>query len=98
MSEKEQKGLVGIKSNHEYIIAYSYADGLDIRCTAGKLQDNLWSVNLVSNGLTVLRASIIGGRWRAVTLCRFLRNGMVSRRMRKRKAKKPEGKSGPEAK
>ena len=82
----DPKGLVGIRANKQHILAWSYADSLDVRVTADETAPNEWDVFLSSNNTTRLQGCILGGRWLAMQLCKHLRNGMVSRRMKKRRS------------
>ena len=77
------KGLVGIRANKQHILAWSYTDSLDVRVTADETAPNKWDVFVSSNNTTRLQGCILGGRWLAMSLCKHLRNGMVSRRMKK---------------
>ena len=79
------KGLVGIRANKQHILAWSYTDSLDVRVTADETAPNEWDVFVSSNNMTRLQGCILGGRWLAMSLCKHLRNGMVSRRMKKRR-------------
>ena len=79
-----KRDLVGIKSNAKHILAYSYANDLDIRCTGDESAPGIWTVRLKSGGNLKLHADVFGGRWLAMKICQYLRNGMVSKRMHKR--------------
>lgn len=78
---------VGITSNAKHVLAWSYANDNDIRvvgdvCAPGQMQ-----ISGYENKKLVLVGSVFGSRWLAIRLARFIRNGLVSHRMKRRRNK-----------
>ena len=89
ITPKEEKtgNAVGITSNAKHVLAWSYTDDNDIRvvgdvCAPGQMQ-----ISAYENKKLVLIGSVFGGRWLAIRLARFVRNGLVSHRMKRRRNK-----------
>ena len=85
--EEKTGNAVGITSNAKHVLAWSYTDDNDIRvvgdvCAPGQMQ-----ISAYENKKLVLIGSVFGGRWLAIRLARFVRNGLVSHRMKRRRNK-----------
>lgn len=86
-AEKKTGNAVGITSNAKHCLVWSYTDGNDIRvvgdvCAPGQMQ-----ISGYENKKLVLIGSVFGSRWLAIRLVRFIRNGLVSHRMKRRRTK-----------
>ena len=78
---------VGITSNAKHCLVWSYANDCDIRvvgdvCAPGQMQ-----ISGYKNKELVLIGSVFGSRWLAIRLARFIRNGLVSHCMKRRRNK-----------
>lgn len=82
--EPKKRGLVGERYNDTSAMAWSMTDGLDILVSARKVKDGVWSIEGRSHGRLFISATVFGGKWRAVRYLEFIRNGMVSRAMRRK--------------
>ena len=85
--EKKTGNAVGVTTNAKHCLAWSYANDNDIRvvgdvCAPGQMQ-----ISAYDNKKLVLVGSVFGGRWLAIRLARFVRNGLVSHRMKRRRNK-----------
>lgn len=81
----KKRGLVGVRYNDTSAMAYSYANNLEVLCQARKVKDGGWSIEGRSFGSLKISATVFGGKWMAIRLMRFIRNGLVSRAMRHKK-------------
>ena len=77
--EEKRKG-VGIVSNGRAILAFNYSDQMDICAMANKVEDGEWRVEVRSGGEVRFEGRLHGGASLANTFCKFLRNGMTSKR------------------
>lgn len=84
-SEGAKRGLVGMKYNHDHVLAFSYEDGLDVRVTADRFDEG-WMLQAVVDNKAVFSGYISAGGGYARAICRFVRNGIVSRRLRHRRS------------
>ena len=85
--EKKTGNKVGITYNAKHLLTWSYANDNDIRvvgdvCAPGQMQ-----ISGYENKKLVLVGSVFGSRWLAIRLARFIRNGLVSHRMKRRRNK-----------
>ena len=78
------KGLVGIRSNKDHVLAWNYEYGLDIRVTADRIGPDGWGVRLKSGDEIRFIGTLLGGRGLATEICEKLRNAMTARRMKRR--------------
>ena len=86
-AEEKTGNKVGITYNAKHVLAWSYEDACDIRvvgdvCAPGQVQ-----ISGYENKKLVLIGSVFGSRWLAIRLARFIRNGLVSHRMKRRRNK-----------
>jgi hypothetical protein len=86
-AEKKTGNKVGITTNSKHVLTWSYANDNDIRvvgdvCAPGQMQ-----ISAYENKKLVLIGSAFGSRWLAIRLARFIRNGLVSHRMKRRRNK-----------
>lgn len=85
-----ERGKVGNAVQEDSILSYAAKDGKCIVVTARRAGEGAWMVRGESHGELRVMASVFGGRWFAAEVCRYLRNGLMSRadRHRRKKANK----------
>ena len=91
MNEEEEKsegvkkrGLIGFRFNDTSIIAWNLADNKNIRVTARKLNDHCWHVDGYVADTLRISAAVLGGKHATLRYVRFIRNGLMSRVMRRK--------------
>ena len=81
----QKRNLVGIICNERSILSWNYENGLAIRVTGAKMSEDVWEVTAWRGDRIAFDGMSHGGKWQAVALVKFLRNGMVSRAMKVKK-------------
>lgn len=91
MNEEEEKsegvknrGLVGIRFNDLSIVAWNLADNKNIRVAARKVTERAWHVDGYAADTLRISATVFGGRHATIRYVRFIRNGLMSRVMRRK--------------
>lgn len=85
MSEGVKKrGLVGIRFNDMSIVAWNLSDNKNIRVTARKINDHCWHVDGYAADTLRISATVFGGKHETLRYVRFIRNGLMSRVMRRK--------------
>lgn len=92
--EEKRKGLVGIVSNGRGILAFNYSASMDICVSANKVEDGEWRVEVRSGGEVRFEGVLHGGANLARTFCKFLRNGMTSKRQKRKALRNIEREEG----
>lgn len=82
-----KKGDVGNIHTDNTIMSYSITNGCNITVCGKKVSDEMWSFCGIIDGKTVIDGNAYGGKWRVGQYLKFIRNGILSRYMR-RKGKK----------
>lgn len=74
-----EKKAIGNFAGAGKIVSYSISKELSVTVTANTTGDGAWTFKGIKNGDLEIMGSIIGGKWKAVCFCKFIRNGIVSR-------------------
>ena len=74
-----EKKAIGNFAGAGKIVSYSIDKELSVTVTAHKAGDGLWAFKGIKNGDLEIMGTIIGGKWKASCICKFIRNGIVSR-------------------
>ena len=87
---KEKRGLVGCRYNDTAIIAWNLADNKNIRVTARKITEGCWHIDGYVADTLRIAATVFGGKHATLRYVRSIRNGLVSRVMRRKHVKASE--------
>ena len=82
------RGLVGIRFNDMSIVAWNLVDNKNIRVTAKKLDERCWHVDGYAADTLRISAAVFGGKHATLRYVRFIRNGLMSRVMRRKHARR----------
>lgn len=80
----KNRGLVGIRFNDMSIVAWDLCDNKNIRVTAKKLNERCWHVDGYVADTLRISATVFGGKWATLRYVKFIRNGLMSRVMRRK--------------
>ena len=86
-SEKNTGKKIGIVLNKKSVLAWNYDDDLDIRVVGNITAPNEMDVYAYENGKIVFHGTALCSRWTACKIIRYIRNGLVSNRMKRRHSK-----------
>ena len=86
-AEKKTGKKVGIVCNKKGVLAWSYAEDLDIRVTGHVTGPGEMNVFAYKNNMCVLQGTVFGSRWEACRIICYIRNGLVSGCMKRRRNK-----------
>ena len=82
----KKRGLGGIRFNDTAIVAWCLADNKNIRVTARKINDHCWHIDGYVADTLRISASVFGGKHATLRYVRFIRNGLMSRVMRRKRS------------
>ena len=82
--EVKKRGLVGIRFNDTAIVAWCLANNKNIRVAAHKVTERAWQVDGYVEDTLRISATVFGGRHATIRYVRFIRNGLMSRVMRRK--------------
>lgn len=85
---KTENGVGNISMMPDVLMSYSLTYGHVITVTANKTGDDEWQFTGVIDGKRTITGTVFGGKWRAVQYIKFIRNGILSRSLKKSKANK----------
>ena len=74
-----EKKAIGNFTGERNVVSYAIDEMYAITVTASTTGDGVWSFKGIKNGETEIMGTILGGKWKAMQYCKFIRNGIVSR-------------------
>ena len=86
-SEKKTGKKVGIVLNKKSMLAWNYDNDLDIHVVGNIATPHAIDVHAYENGKIVFQGTAFCNRWTACKIIRYIRNGLVSNRMKRRHGK-----------
>ena len=93
-AEPKKRKAIGNFAGDGKVVSYAIDDRFAITVMAKHLDSGLamWEFRGSKDGLCVINGYINGGKWAAMNLCKFIRNGIVSLadRLKRRHAKRRE--------
>ena len=78
-AEPKKKKAVGNFAGAGKVVSYAIDEMYAVTVTANTTGDGAWMFKGIKNGETEIIGTIIGGKWKAMQYCKFIRNGIVSR-------------------
>ena len=82
--QEKPRGLVGIRYNDTSIIAWNLADNKNIRIDARKVAERAWHIDGYAADTLRISATVFGGKNATLRYAKFIRNGLMSRVMRRK--------------
>lgn len=79
---KEKDLAIGNRHSQYLLSSYTIDDTCAILVTAKQNHEGAWEFVGAINNETVITGTIHGGKWKASTYIKFIRNGILSRRMK----------------
>lgn len=73
---------IGNKSSQFLLTSYAIDDTCAVLVTAKENRDHTWDFVGAIDNETVITGTIHGGKWKAATYIKFVRNGILSRRLK----------------
>ena len=80
----KNRGQVGIRFNDTSIVAWNLADNKNIRVTGRKINDHCWQADGYVADTLRISAAVFGGKHATLRYVKFIRNGLMSRVMRRK--------------
>ena len=77
--EPDEKKAIGNFAGQGKVVSYAIDEMYAVTVTANTTGDGAWLFKGIKNGETEIIGTIIGGKWKAMQYCKFIRNGIVSR-------------------
>ena len=74
-----KKKAIGNFAGAGNVVSYAIDEMYAITVTANTTGDGAWMFKGIKNGETEIMGTILGGKWKAMQYCKFIRNGIVSR-------------------
>ena len=81
---EEKRGLVGVRHNDLSIVAWNLTENKNIRVTARKVSERAWHIDGYVADTLRISATVFGGKWATLRYAKFIRNGLMSRGMRRK--------------
>ena len=81
-----EHNAIGMAYGKETALCWSLKD-VDVVVKMWKLDDDSWAIEGTCNGERRINAVSFGGKHRALRYARFIRNGLVSQALRKKRLK-----------
>ena len=85
---EKKRGLVGMRFNDLSIVAWNLANNTNIRVAARKVTERAWHVDGYAADTLRISAAVFGGRHATIRYVKFIRNGLTSRVMRRKLARR----------
>ena len=79
MARGEKKKAIGNFAGAGKVVSYAIDEMYAVTVTANTTGNGAWMFKGIKNGETEIIGTIIGGKWKAMQYCKFIRNGIVSR-------------------
>ncbi len=77
--EPDEKKAIGNFAGVGKVVSYAIGRDMTVTVTANTTGDGAWMFKGIKNGETEIIGTVIGGKWKAMQYCKFIRNGIVSR-------------------
>ena len=75
----KKKKAIGNFAGAGKVVSYAIDEMYAVTITASTTGVGLWTFKGIKNGETEIIGTILGGKWKAMRYCKFIRNGIVSR-------------------
>lgn len=77
--EEFEKKVIGNFAGVGKVVSYAIDKMYAVTVTANTTGDGVFTFKAIKNGETEIIGTILGGKWKAMQYCKFIRNGIVSR-------------------
>ena len=78
-AEPKKKKAIGNFCGAGKVVSYAIDEMYAVTVTANTTGEGAWTFKGIKNGETEIIGTILGGKWKAMRYCKFIRNGIVSR-------------------